>query len=124
MANPLWPASLPQTFLLGVQDVRGLATVRFTNDSGPAQVRKLFSAASRAVTRRIVLTQTQRIALDTFFVDTLEEGSLAFDFVDPVTYLTATYRFLQPPEYVHSGMTTGPSTAMFCEATLAWERLP
>lgn len=121
MANPVWPGTLPQTILLGLQDVRGAATIRFSNDAGPAQVRKLFSNATRTVTRRVVLTQAQRIALDTFFVETLEEGSLPFDFVDTVTGLACAYRFLQPPSYVHTATT---ASANFCEASVTLERLP
>lgn len=116
-----WPGGLPQTTLLGVRDQRGSATVRFTNDAGPAQVRKLFSNATRTIQRRIVLTNAQRVIFDTFFVDTLEEGSLPFDFADPVTGATVSYRFLQPVEWTHIGMTaSGP----FCEGTLVLERLP
>ena len=121
MPNPIWPGGLPQTLLLGIRDQRGPATIRFTTDAGPAIVRKLFGNASRTVQRDLILTATQRATYDTFFVDTLEEGSLPFDFVDPVTLATCTYRFVQPTEWQHIGMnTSGP----FCRGTLVLERLP
>ena len=121
MPNPVWPGGLPQTLLLGIRDQRGAATIRFTNDAGPAQVRKIFGNATRQIQRNIILTAAQRATYDTFFVDTLDEGSLPFDFVDPVSLLTCTYRFVQPTEWLHIGTNaSGP----FCQGTLFLERLP
>lgn len=121
MANPVWPLELPQTLLLGIRDQRGPATIRFTNDAGPPQVRKLFGNPSRTIQQPIILTAAQRIIYEAFFIDTLDEGSLPFDFVDPITLLTCTYRFLQPTEWQHIGMNaSGP----FCQGTLALERMP
>jgi hypothetical protein len=105
---PSWPVSLPQKFLLGTSDERGPAVVRFQADAGPAKVRRLFSNASRTLSWVLPpLTQAQRETLDEFFVETLMEGALEFDHVDPSTGLAVQYRFLAPPRYAASTSALG-----------------
>lgn len=96
----VWPAALPQKFLIGTSDARLPAVVRFTVDAGPAKTRKLFNNPTRQVRWRLQpLSQTQREALDAFFITTLSEGALPFDYADPSTGQTRQYRFLSPPQY-------------------------
>lgn len=120
MSNPVWPPSLPQTFFIGVRDKRRPAVARFTADNGTVSVRKISASASRDISAPIpVLTNAQRIALDEFFIDVLDEGSLPFDWIDPVTRLACTYLISEPPGYSQSLKSDGD----LFETTLLLERL-
>lgn len=96
----VWPATLPQKFLLGSIDERLPAVARFQTDAGPAKTRRIFANASRHFDWSISpLSQTQRDTLDDFFIATLMEGSLEFDHVDPSGGLAVEFRFLSPLRY-------------------------
>lgn len=97
MGVAAWPGSLPQNQFYGLRDRRSDATLRRTNDIGPADVRQRFSSASRFMGVPIKLTNAQRSTFDTFFITTLREGSLAWDWTDPVDDASVEFRFLPPP---------------------------
>lgn len=90
---PTWPATLPQSGQLGMSDRRKSAKVRSTVDVGPAIVRRRFTVATRELTIPMSMTNEQRIAFDTFYIDDLEEGSLSFLFPDPVSGSLVNVRF-------------------------------
>lgn len=117
-----WPASLPQSQFRGLTDKRQKAVLRTPMDAGPAIVRRRFTAVYREVVTRIVLNGTQRQTFDTFFITTLKEGSLPFDWTDPVDDTTVSFRFKEEPEWT---MRRGGTTAnRIWEATLSFEILP
>ena len=116
----VWPAALPQYFFLGVRDNRGPATIRFSADAGPGLVRKEFANPSSNVNTRVPFTKAQRIILDDFFIDDLQEGALEFDFIHNVTGLAATYRFVRPVDWESTLSKDGD----FYFGSVELERLP
>lgn len=95
-----WPADLPQSPLInGFKDRLPALTVRSQPDVGPAKVRRRFTSAVRPMTFNFLMTSEQLTSFETFFIETLQGGALAFDFVHPRTEETISLRFLQePPE--------------------------
>lgn len=106
MSNPIWPLDLPQSFFLNLSDQRRPAFVAFTVDSGAAQRRLMRRNPPREISSPMVFNQTQRILFDEFYSETLGEGSLPFDWIDPVTLLPATYRFMEYPSFTQNPVAT------------------
>ena len=80
-----WPPTLPQAplverFRAGIGDTR----VRSSMAQGPAKVRRTTTAGVGAYTIPLVLTAAQLLVLIDFYEDTLEGGSLPFDFSDDI----------------------------------------
>ncbi len=97
---PSWPGTLPQNFQVqGFSEQEPDLLLRSEMDAGPAKLRRRFTAGVRPVTTTLILTQTQKATLSTFFGTTLSGGALSFDWVLPNTATTATYRFTGPPVY-------------------------
>ncbi len=100
MANPTWPASLPQRVAVdGYGEGPPDTTVRSRMDAGPAKVRRRFTAGVRPLSLQLDLDGAQVETLDGFFEATLLGGALAFDWVHPRTQAAATLRFVRPPAY-------------------------
>ncbi len=99
MANPQWPPTFPQDAFLGQSFQRRNAFAQFSVDAGPSMRRRVFGNASTDVRSPMIFTQEQMIDFDEFWIDTLFEGSLAFDWVHPVTGVLATYRFNTYPSF-------------------------
>lgn len=94
-----WPASLPQKPFRGLTEVRQPAALRTIMDAGAAKTRKRFTAAVRNIDIPMVFTKAQRATFDTFFITTLSEGALEFDWEDPVDESTTiSFRFRNPPK--------------------------
>lgn len=95
---PSWPATLPQYVnVSGYQESLPDQTIESAVDAGPPKVRRRFTANYRAITATIWVDGTQRAAFETFFETTLAGGSLAFDWVNPLTQAAASFRFRRPP---------------------------
>lgn len=102
MANPLWPVSLPQEWLLGDSFEKPDNVLRSQTDAGPPQLRPLYTAV---VTTRslapMILNDAQKATLESFYDDTVV-GSLAFDWDAPYPGAgTLTLRFVGRPKYSH-----------------------
>lgn len=95
-----WPGTLPQSQFVGLIDQDVDAVLRTPMDQGPPTRRRKYAAIVREVDVPIVLTGTQRIAFDTFYRTTLRNGSLAFDWEDPVTDVTISFAFRAPPRWL------------------------
>lgn len=104
---PTWPATLPQLLLKqGYDEQRASAVVRSSNDTGPAKVRRRYTAAATNINGTIRVSAAQKAALDSFFITDLMEGSLSFDWVDPISQAAASFRFLSPPHITPAGGVT------------------
>lgn len=99
MANPVWPSTLPQDSFIGESFQRRVGFAQFTVDAGPAMRRRVFGNASTDVSRPMFFTATQMADFDDFYVNTLFEGSLEFDWIHPVTAATTTFRFSSYPRF-------------------------
>lgn len=114
MANPVWPATLPQDPFIGLTDeLSADALVRTQMSAGPAKVRRRHGAAVRNVTVPLILTGAQRQTYDTFYKTTLKNGSLQWDWKDPVDGAVISFRFVSAAQFIlRKGGTT---------ATRLWE---
>lgn len=115
-----YPASLPDPFV-GLTDARLPAVARTEMDAGPPKVRRRFTAAVRNFEVPYVLTGSERATFETFFVTTLKEGSLEFDWIDPLDLSTLTMRFREPPAWT---LRAGGGSAAIWQTSLAIEVLP
>lgn len=116
-----WPATLPQSIFAGASDHRVDGSASFQTDVGPPKRRRISGNVVRNVETPIVLTGAQRETFDMFYSTTLLEGSLEFDWTDPVTDVSASFRFTKSPTFtfVPSTITGGA-----WRGTLSVERLP
>lgn len=94
-----WPATLPQNQFLGMTEQDDDAVLRTPMDAGPPSRRNRFTAITRGVRTPIVVTGAQKQVFDTFYRDTLRNGSLAFDWEDPTTDVTLSFAFRGPPQW-------------------------
>ena len=116
MAN--WPASLPQQVLLdGYGESAPDGALRTQMDAGPAKLRRRTTAVVRTVSGAVVLDASQVATLDSFYLNSLSGGTLAFDWTHPRTLAAASFRFTAPPAYV-------PIGGGHWRASLALEILP
>ena len=105
MANPLWPAALPQFPLAGslqrqVQD----GVLRFQPDVGQALRRARWSGDSRTYSFAMVMDATQMAIFESFYFTTLKSGALDFDWIDPATGTHATFSFTAPWQEQEMGL--------------------
>lgn len=73
------------------------AAIRSTVDVGIAKSRRRASAAPTPVECSVLLTRAQVATFREFFTETLEAGSLPFEWVDPASGSTVEMRFVAPP---------------------------
>jgi len=98
----VWPPSLPQEPLIGWVEQWAETRVRTETDSGPAKVRRRFTAGVRQLQLPLALTEAQMATLDTFFDSTTAGGALRFEWQHPRTGATHEFRFLDPPQIQES----------------------
>lgn len=118
---PAWPTTLP-LYLSGVTDQRGSTKIRSNVDVGPAIQRRRYTSAVRAIGAPVRFTADERDIFDAFYANDLEEGTLSFDWVDPVTGTTVSMRFATEDGPQFTGSEGGNVQAW--TATLALEILP
>lgn len=79
---PAWPSTLPQLPLVaGYSEQVQSQVLRSTMDAGPAKSRRRFTAASRTIPVRYLLTEEQTHFFEDWFEIDLAGGSLPFDWV-------------------------------------------
>lgn len=117
---PSWPSTLPG-MQAGLTDKAMPTGQRTENDTGPATQRRRFTAKPRRLTIPFACNNAERKIFDTFFDDTLEGGTLSFDWVDPITGSTATFRFIttEPPEW--KGTVGADPLSEYHDLTKRWE---
>lgn len=95
MANPLWPASLPQTpFGNDAPTYTPVDNIlRSKMQGGVDKSRPLFTATSAMITITLMLNQAQRNTLVDDFLKTTLGYVLPFDWIDFRTGAAATYRY-------------------------------
>lgn len=99
MANPIWPAGLPQSVFVGASDVRASGVAEFPTDTGPPKKRRTHGNVQRNVSAPLIVSGATREVFENFYAVTLMEGSLDFDWVDPLYDTTTTFRFRNPPTW-------------------------
>jgi hypothetical protein len=92
---PAWPASLPQyAEISGYQEKPRKTVIRSATDIGAKQRRRA-TAAPQPVTLQVLLTQAQRATFVAFHQADLQDGSLSFTWVHPVTRAACTMRLVE-----------------------------
>lgn len=107
MSNPVWPGGLPQAFFRGVGLQPRVSFDTFAVDAGPAKRRSAFGAPTDIVTGPLKLTKAEYVIFKNFYNDTLAYGALEFDWIDPVSELATTYRFLEPVSFAQEMVASG-----------------
>lgn len=114
----IWPPTLPDYLLKdGYSEMPPEVTLRTRMETGPAKVRRRATNAVRPIRGTVRLSAAQKALLDAFYVDTLVGGSLAFDWVHPVTRGAASFRFVTRPTFT-------PAAGTNWNAALDLEILP
>lgn len=88
-----WPVGVNTDALTNVADQRQNARQRSPMDSGPPIVRRRFTAALNNVDIPMIMTNTEKVLFDEWYITTVLEGSLSFLFPDPTTGDLMEYRF-------------------------------
>jgi len=91
---PTWPISLPtlpQRDSFRYEPQANVAS--FGTEVGPGKVRRRSTARLKLATGTFWMTSAQRDTFLDFFEDDLLDGSLPYDWTDPITGLTASWRF-------------------------------
>lgn len=92
-----WPAGLPQYVLeQGYSETQPDQSIESNMEGGPAKVRRRFTTNFRPIKATIRCDDTQAALFETFYYDTLEGGTLPFDWVHPRTRTACTMRFRKP----------------------------
>lgn len=90
---PTWPASLPQSPLQrDYNETLPNLTITTQMDQGPAKVRRRFTAGVTKYQFSFLMNATQLTAFNTFFTSDISSGALAFDFPDPRSGSTESFR--------------------------------
>lgn len=99
MPTPVWPAELPQVLRFPITQRRQSGKLRSEPDTGPAKVRRRFTArVTEYPGASIQLTGEQKAIFDAFYDDELAGGSLSFSWTDPDTRQPAMLRIKEEPE--------------------------
>lgn len=117
---PSWPDTLPG-MQAGLTDKAQPVGFRTENDTGPASQRRRYTAKVRKLSVPFACNNAERVIFDAFFYTDLEGGVLSFDWVDPVTNQTATFRFIvtDPPEW--KGVVGSDPMSVDRNETKRWE---
>jgi len=105
----VWPVTLPQSaswqgYARRIVDSR----VRTQMDAGPPKMRPRYRAAIVEHDVPVMyLTKAQWVLLETFYSSTLLNGTMPFDWTDPVSGAAVSFRFKTPPQL---GGMLGPDT--------------
>ncbi len=95
-----WPITLPTNPLSdGYSETLDDNTIRTKMETGPDKIRRRSTASSRKIGVAYLLSKTQTATLDDFYLNTLESGSLGFNYTHPRTGVLETARFISVPEY-------------------------
>lgn len=95
-----WPTSLPALPLRqGYEEQIAETRVRTEMDAGPAKMRRRFQAGMDTITLSFEMTSAQIRILETFYKNTLEGGTLEFDYVHPREGEQRAFRFVEPPKW-------------------------
>lgn len=99
---PAWPANLPAEPLRGTLSVaRETNKVEFQPDVGSPIRRRRYTSNRLMYTFEMTLTEAQYTALDTFFHDDCEDGTLTFTMTDWITGIVSTFEWTAEPVCSH-----------------------
>jgi len=95
-----WPVQLPAKPLMeGNQETLPDLVIRTQMTTGPAKVRRRFTAGVRPGHYEHYMTKTQLDYFIAFFEQTCEGGALPFDYTHPVFATVESFRFVGQPAW-------------------------
>lgn len=106
---PTWPIELPQLPFAGATMQDKDTVLRTPMDTGPPSRRNRFTTHMQDVGYPMVLTGAEKVAFDFFFRSTLENGALAFDWVNLTNNITISLAFASPPAWALIGNAADPA---------------
>lgn len=112
MAVP-WPTAFP-AYVEDWRENELPVVIRTATETGPVKVRRRFTRARRVVSVQMIFTSAQYVSFQTWFRDVLLGGVQEFDFVNPYTQTTVSYRFVEPP-------VASPLGAFNVRLAMSWE---
>lgn len=102
---PTWPPTLPVAPAAGGMTARAETNVaEFKTDVGSPIRRRRYTASRRLYEAEMVLTGSQRAALDSFFADDCSDGVTGFmarDWANPTSPVLVSYSWQGPPSFSH-----------------------
>lgn len=93
MTSITWPDTLPLPKLTGLTSSPNKAFIRTDMDAGPAKQRQRYTAVPKNYSGIITVTDTQRSAFESFFIENLGNGTLRFAMKNPQTLVVEEFRF-------------------------------
>lgn len=94
MATTTWPETLPQKLLVdGFSSQLPTGSIRVEMDSGPAFQRQRYTSSVEPIQGSIWVTKGQYQTFKNFYVTSLAQGSLPFNWVHPITEETVEMQF-------------------------------
>lgn len=118
-----WPTTLPQSLLYTLKRLRQSGKLRSDMDTGPAKQRARFTATTKEYEGSLILTGAQLAIFATFYETTLGQGAASFTWVDPVTDVSASLRFVKEPEDTLIRADDNPNDRLY-SVSMSLERLP
>lgn len=119
MTTATWPPSLP-TYVLeqGYQENLEDQTIETSVEAGLAKVRRRYTASIRKFQMSVQMDEDQAEVFEIFFRDTLQGGSLPFEWRHPRTGVATTFRFRKPvPQFTVVG-------GAYVRVTMTLEAIP
>lgn len=97
MTTATWPPGLPDYVLeQGYSEQLEDQTIESTVEAGLAKVRRRFTAPVRRFQVSLQMDAAQAAIFEAFFLDTLQGGSLPFEWRHPRTGAATRFRFRKP----------------------------
>lgn len=118
-----WPATLPQSLDMVLKRTRQPGKIRSDMDTGPAKQRPRFTATTKQYDASVIMTGAQLATFATFYETTLGQGADAFDWIDPITDVAASLRFMAEPEDTLLRPHENPDDRLY-RVTMPLEKLP
>ena len=104
MTVAVWPTTLPTELLQrGYQQGCADVSLRSSVDTGPAKIRRRYTAGVQQVKGVLKLSEAQLGYIRTFYDTTLVGGTLRFTWKDPVTMVSKELRFISPVTWSMTG---------------------
>lgn len=95
----VWPVSLPQLVLRdGYAETEPDVIRRTEMDEGPAKQRPRFTVGIRPFLVQVELDVDQVVIFQTFYEDTLKDGTIPFSWKHPRTQVNTDFRFVGQPQ--------------------------
>lgn len=119
----VWPSGIAGEMFDGLTDSLQDTRVRTQMDAGPPKMRRRFTAPMRTLTIPFRMTGAERDTFDTFFQTTLVQGTLTFDWEEPLNDATVSYQFVSVPIFALSVGNSDPDKRLW-DTVLKLEVLP